>query len=162
MHPVLTRLQRAQLALAGLALTVMTLVTVTDVFMRYVFNRPVRGSYDIVECSLVVFVFHGMASVFLQRQNIVLDLIDSLAGKKLRDLLIRWSDLVSIGCLLLLGWAMFSPAWQAYLYGDRKIELGLPVFILWILAGTGMIGTILCAIGAFIAGPANGDREQPL
>jgi TRAP-type C4-dicarboxylate transport system permease small subunit len=110
----------------------------------------------------VVFVFHGMASVFLQRQNIVIDIIDSLVGNKLRDVLIRWSDLVSIGCLLLLGWAMLSPAWQAYLYGDRKIELGLPLFVLWILAGTGMIGTILCAIGALIAGPAHGDRERPL
>jgi TRAP-type C4-dicarboxylate transport system permease small subunit len=162
MQPVLTRLQRAQLALAAIALAVMTLITVIDVFMRYAFNRPVRGSYDIVECALVVFVFHGTAVVFLQRKNIVIDLIDSLAGKAIRDALIRLSDIVSIGCLLLLGWAMLSPAWQAYLYGDRKIELGLPLFVLWILAGSGMIGTILCAIGALFAGPAIRSRERPL
>jgi TRAP-type C4-dicarboxylate transport system permease small subunit len=161
MQAILARLQRAQLTLAGLALVVMTLVTVADVFMRYAFSRPVRGAYDIVECALVVFVFHGMAAVFFRRQNIVINLIDAAVGPMLRGALVRVSDIVSIGCLALLGWAMLTPAWQAYLYGDYKIELGLPLFVLWILAGSGMIGTILCAIGAFLAGPAVGDGTPP-
>ena len=153
MQAFLDRLQRAQLVLAGLALTVMTLVTVIDVFMRYTFNSPIHGSYDIVEACLVVFVFHGLAAVFFRRQNIVINLINSPIGVRLRDLLVRLSDIVQIGCLLLLAWAMIAPAWQSYLYGDYKIELGLPVFVLWILAGTGMVGTLLCAIGVLFVGP---------
>ncbi len=162
MQALLDRLQRAQLVLAGLALAVMTLVTVIDVFMRYAFNRPIHGSYDIVEACLIVFVFHGLAAVFFRRQNIVINLINSPLGLRLRDILMRLADIASLGCLLLLAWAMFAPAWQSYLYGDYKIELGLPVFILWILAGTGMIGTILGAIGALIAGPGAGEGAQPL
>ena len=54
-------------------------VTLLDVFLRYVFNSPIRGSYDLVETMLVVFVFHGMSTAFLQRRNIVIDLIDSFA-----------------------------------------------------------------------------------
>ena len=153
MQAFLDRLQRAQLMLAGLALAVMTLVTVVDVFLRYAFNSPIHGSYDIVEVCLIVFVFHGLAAVFFRRQNIVINLIDSPIGVRLRDLLVRLADIAQIGCLLLLAWAMIAPAWQSYLYGDYKIELGLPVFILWILAGAGMIGTVLCAIGVLFIGP---------
>jgi len=156
MQAILNHLQRAQLILAGLALTVMTLVTVGDVFLRYMFNSPIHGSYDIVEACLIVFVFHGLAAVFFRRQNIVINLIDSPLGVRLRDILVRLSDIVSLGCLLLLAWAMFAPAWQSYVYGDYKIELGLPVFVLWILAGTGIIGTILGAFGALIVGPSAG------
>jgi len=153
MQALLDRLQRAQLMLAGLALTVMTLVTVADVFLRYAFNSPIHGSYDIVEACLIVFVFHGLAAVFFRRQNIVINLIDSTLALWLRDLLVRLADVAQIGCLLLLAWAMIAPAWQSYVYGDYKIELGLPVFVLWILAGSGMVGTLLCAIGVLFVGP---------
>ena len=45
------RLQRIQLWLAALALIILMLVTVADVFLRYVFNNPVRGSYDLVSAD---------------------------------------------------------------------------------------------------------------
>jgi len=149
----LARLERAQLVLAAGALVVMSLVTVADVLLRYLLNRPVRGSYDLVECTLVVFVFHGIATVFLNRQNIVIDLIDGIASAGLRTALIRISDVVQIAVLALLAWAMLSPAWQAFDYGDRKLELGLPVYVIWIVALAGMAGTLVCAVGALVRTP---------
>ena len=49
--------------------------------------------------------------------------------------------------MCLLAYAMIQPAMQAYAYGDTKLELGLPIYVLWIAALTGMAGTILCAVG---------------
>lgn len=149
----LGQLQRAQLVIAACALVVMSLVTVADVLLRYLLNQPVRGSYDVVECALVVFVFHGIATVFLNRQNIVIDLIDGIASAGLRIALIRISDVLQIAVLALFAWAMLSPAWQAFDYGDRKLELGLPVYIIWLLALAGIAGTIVCAIGALVRTP---------
>jgi hypothetical protein len=47
----------------------------------------------------------------------------------------------------LMLWAMISPALQAYDYGDRKLELGLPLWVVWLFALSGMAGTMVCAIG---------------
>ena len=60
----------------------------------------------------------------------------------------RLSDLVSIAILLLIAWAMISPALQAYDYGDRKLELGLQLWVLWVFAIVGLIGTLLSALAA--------------
>lgn len=147
------RLQRAQLRLAATALIVMMLVTVADVTLRYLFNSPIRGSYDLVEVMLVVFVFHGMAGVFFRRQNIAIDLIDSFVSRGVVALLTRFADVVSIAALCLLFWAMTGPAWQVYEYGDRKIDLDLPVYLLWIAALAGMVGVILAAVAALVVGP---------
>ena len=125
---------RAQLRLAALALIVMMLVTVATCSCATLFNRPIRGSYDLVECMLVVFVFHGMAAGFLRRQNIVIDVFDAFLSRRMLAVLIRLADVLSIVCLLLLAWAMMTPALQAYDYGDRKIELDLPIYVLWIVA----------------------------
>lgn len=141
-------LKEAQLRLAMLALGVMMMVVVVDVFMRYVFGAPVRGAYDVVEASLVVFVFHGLSACFLARQNIVIDLIDNVAPAAVTRALVRVADVVTIGLLGLMIWAMVNPATQAFEYGDKKLELGLPLWILWTIAIAGLACTMVCALGA--------------
>ena len=93
---LLERLRLAQLRLASVALIVMMAVTLLDVFLRYVFNSPIRGAYDLVESMLVIFVFNGMSTAFLQRRNIVIDLVDSFAHRTIVVALIRISDLLAI------------------------------------------------------------------
>jgi TRAP-type C4-dicarboxylate transport system permease small subunit len=155
-YALVDRLRRAQLRLAGLALVVMMCVTVVDVFLRYAFKSPIRGSYELVEVTLLIFVFHGMPTAFLQRRNIVIDLIDTFAGQRMLAALIRFSDFLSCVALVLFAWAMLGPATQAYDYGDRKLELNLPIYFLWIVALAGMAGTILCALAAFVTKPFAG------
>jgi TRAP-type C4-dicarboxylate transport system permease small subunit len=144
-------LGRAQLLLAGLALVAMMLATVADVTMRYLFNNPVRGTYDFTEAMLVVFVFHGMASCFVGRTNIVIDLIDSFLRPRARALLERLGDFFSFVSLLLLAFAAWMPATQAFGHGERKLQLALPIWVLWTVALAGMVGTIVCAFVMLIA-----------
>lgn len=158
---VIERLQFVQMRLAMMALVIMMAVTIVDVSMRYAFNRPVSGSYDLVECMLVVFVFHGLAAVFLRRQNIVIDVADYVVGERIVRALLRMADVLSVIGLLLLTWAMIGPALQAYQYGDRKLELALPLYVLWIIALTGMLGAILCASAARVRRPAPADNRVP-
>ena len=147
-------LPKIQLRLAALALVAMMVVTVADVFLRYIFNNPIRGSYDFVESMLVVFVFNGMSAGFFGRQYIVIDLIDHLTPVRFTKTLIKIADLVCLAALLLLAQAMLRPALQAYAYGDTKIDLGLPIYVLWIVAAAGMAGTIMCAIAVLFLRPA--------
>jgi TRAP-type C4-dicarboxylate transport system permease small subunit len=141
---------QTRIAMAAAAVTILT--TTADVVLRYGFGRPIHGAYDMVECMLVLFVFHGIASVFFDRANITIDLIDHVFGLRSKRRLVRLADLVSIGMLVLTGWAMIGPALQAYDYGDRKLELGLPLWVVWLFALSGMAGTIVCAIGCLFNG----------
>ena len=47
-----------------------------------------------------------------------------------------------LAMLALLAYAMVAPALQALDYGDRKLELGLPLWVVWAgaMAGDGRIG----------------------
>jgi len=142
---------QTRLAMAAAAIIVVS--TTADVVMRYGFGKPIHGAYDVVECMLALFVFHGLSAVFLDRGNITIDLVDHIVGQGPRRGLVRLSDVVSIAALGLIFWAMISPALQAYDYGDRKLELGLPLWIVWTFALTGLAGTILSAIGALVTDP---------
>ncbi|MGY8631965.1 TRAP transporter small permease [Bradyrhizobium sp. 14AA] len=142
-----TRLKNAQVRLAMVALVIMMCSTCVDVAMRFLFNRPIQGAYDIVEACLVVFVFHGLSASFFARKNIVIDIVDSVVSPSVERVLVRLSDIVSITLLVLISLAMISPALQAYDYGDRKLELGLQIWVLWLFAIVGLIGTLLSALG---------------
>jgi TRAP-type C4-dicarboxylate transport system permease small subunit len=148
------RLQHAQLWLSVVALTALMMVTVVDVFMRYLFNRPIRGSFDAVEGLLLVFVFNSMAATFFGRRNVVIDLVDSFVPRRVAGLLVRIADILSVGVLALLAWAMLTPAMQSYAYGELKQDLGLPIYILWVLAIVSLAGTIFCAAATALARPA--------
>jgi TRAP-type transport system small permease protein len=94
-------------------------------------------------------VFHGISSVFLARRNIVIDVIDSLVSPGVLRILAAIADVVSVLCLLLFLWGMIEPAMQAFQYGDRKLELGVPLYVLWGFALAGLLGTLICAVFAF-------------
>ena len=147
------RLQRFQLWVSAVALLALMMVTVVDVFMRYVFNRPLRGSFDAVEGLLLLFVFNSLAAAFFTRRHIIIDLIDSFVPRGLSEALIRIADVLSVGVLALLVWAMLVPAAQSYAYGELKQDLGLPIFVLWTVAILSLAGTILCAASIALSRP---------
>jgi TRAP-type C4-dicarboxylate transport system permease small subunit len=160
-YKLFDRLRVAQLRLAAVALILMMLVTVADVTLRYLFNHPIRGAYEFVQVMLVIFVFHGMSTAFLQRRNIVIDLIDNFAHRYLIVVLTRISDVLTIAVIALFAYAMITPALQSYSYGEMKMELQIPIWWMWAMALIGIAGAILCAIGALFA-PTTTHHDEPI
>ena len=125
------RVQRSQLWVAEAALVILMLVTVLDVFMRYLFNRPIRASLETVEVMLLVFVFNGMAAAFFGRRHIVIDLLDGVFGARITGMLIRIADVLSVLCL----------------------GLQIAIYVLGIVALASLAGTFFCALVTLLACP---------
>jgi TRAP-type C4-dicarboxylate transport system permease small subunit len=147
----IARIAGLQLKLAMLALLTMSAVTVTDVVLKYVLNRPIGGAYDLVESLLPVVIFNGLPAMLLRRQTIVIDLVDHMAPPTWVRVLTLASDVVVAGLLIVMTCAFFAPAWQALAYGDRKIELGLPIAAIWVVVIVAMGGVVLAAMCVVVA-----------
>lgn len=160
MHGLLQQLQKTLTRVASVGMLLLMLVTVVDVFLRFLFNSPLRGSYELVESLLVVVITFGMSATFLKRQNISIDIVDTFVSPTVVRALIRLSDALTIICLIFVTWTMITPALQAYNYGDRKLDLQLPLYVLWIVAFVGMAGAIACALGVAL-GSTGGRQEGP-
>jgi TRAP-type transport system small permease protein len=157
---LINRIANIQLMFAMLALLVMGSVTVLDVLLKYVLNRPIVGAYDLVESLLPVVIFHGLPATFLRRQNIVIDLIDHIVGPRGTRALITANDTVVVGLLVLITWALLGPARLAFDYGDRKIELGLPLATIWTAVIVGMAGVIVAATANVIFDERRGEGRS--
>lgn len=149
----LDRLFEAQLRIACLALVAMMLVIVADVGLRYFLNSPLRGSYDLVQITLVVMVVFGLPRLFVDGLHIAIDLVDHLLPQAGVRLLSRIAALLSAVALCFIFYAMIGPFWSAFQYGDRSLELNLPQWIVWLLALVGIAGAVLAALASLLHQP---------
>ena len=140
---MLRRLINSLSDIAALAIAGMIFLTIADVLMKNVFHRPIAGVFEIVELLLVVAVFFGLPEVFRTGANICVDVVDHMVGPAARHILHLIGAGVSLGFLLLLGWAMIAPAWDTVAYPQNTQEAGIPVFAYWIPILTGTALTII-------------------
>lgn len=145
---ILQSIFELQLKLSMLALVAMMTIIVADVFMRYAFNAPIPGTYDLVGILLAIMVFFGLAKVISERAEITIDLVDSLVPPIVVRLLMIIASLIALGVLGFIFWSMIGPMISAHRYGDRSLELNLPVWLTWALSLVGLSGAILAAFMA--------------
>lgn len=125
-------LARVCSVLSALALVVMMLVSVLDVAMANLFNRPIVGTFDLVETTLVLAVFLGFPETFYSDSHIAVDVVDFFVSPATVARLKILAKLVSFVFLVFLAWQMIEPARDAFKFGERKQELGLPLYALWL------------------------------
>lgn len=72
----LGRFVRALALIAGGVLLLLTVATVVDVFLRYVFNMPFRGSIEVTEFAMVVIVFLSIGYCGWVGGHVAVDLLE--------------------------------------------------------------------------------------
>jgi len=102
-------------------------LTFVDVVMRYVVNRPLRGSLEITELLLLVLIFAGLPLVTHANEHVTMDLIDRLLGERGRRLLGQLVELVCASLMFLLTWLMWIRAGRIAAYGDTTDVLRIVV-----------------------------------
>src|SRR5262245_66592816 len=79
---------------AAILLFCLMALTTADVVGRYIFNRPIRGAFEITELLLLTLIFAGLPLASRADEHVTLDFIDMVLGNRGRLLLRRFVDLV--------------------------------------------------------------------
>ncbi|HTY82441.1 MAG TPA: TRAP transporter large permease subunit, partial [Dehalococcoidales bacterium] len=122
-------MERVCAVLAGVFILVMTLMTTADVFMRYVFNSPIHGNFELQPMLLIGVVYLAAASVQARRGHIYLDLLTSHVSKASQMALNLFNDTIFLIFSVLITWQFAVAAWKAWAIGDYF--KGLVRFPLW-------------------------------
>ena len=138
--PLLKRLTQWLSDAAAVAIAAMIFLTIADIGMKNLFNRPIKGTFELVELLLVFTVFLGFAEVFRSDSNICVDVADQMLSPKHAAVLKIIGGFASLVFLALMGWAMLGPAMDTVTYPQWTQETGIPLYAYWapILAGTAL------------------------
>jgi tripartite ATP-independent transporter DctM subunit len=85
-------------------LALMVLLITADVVLRYAFNRPVKGSYEIVELMLVVIVYLGLAFVQVKKAHISVTIVTEKLSARAVAVLESATYILCLGIFVLITW----------------------------------------------------------
>lgn len=121
-------LLRALELLTSLALFAIVLLTFLDVFARYLFSSPIKGSLEIIQFAMALVIFTALPLVTRQREQVTVSLIEGLiSAPEARRIKQVACDLVSLIAVALLTWRLWIQAGELAVANTRTIVLGWPM-----------------------------------
>ena len=112
---------------AGGILGLYTLFVVTDVVLRYMFNRPLRFSYDIGGMVMPVFLFLAAAYVQVEKGHIEIDIITGKLPRKANLLLSCAMYVICLAATGVIVWRSSITTISFFQLGSKS-QSGLPLF----------------------------------
>lgn len=106
---VTRKLTNIILAIAAFVLAVMMFLTATDVALRYLFNFPLPGAFEIVEYIMAIFIPFSIAYCAQQKEHVAVELIEQhfpLWAKRAAHIMTHIIGLLFVAML----------SWQGFLY----------------------------------------------
>jgi TRAP-type C4-dicarboxylate transport system permease small subunit len=115
------------------------LLTFVDVVARYVFNRPVRGAFEMTELGLVILIFAGLPLVSYADEHALMDFIDRLLRARTQRLLERCVHGACAAVMLLGARLVWLRADRIWAYRDAtdvlRIAYGPFVYFMAVMLG---------------------------
>ncbi len=143
-HPWERRADAVLGVAASAILMIMMCLTFVDVVARYVFNRPIRGGFEVTELLLLVLIFAGLPLVSHADEHVTMDFIDRLLQGRSRAWLNRAVHLVVAALMFFMAWQVTIKAGRISSYGDATDVLRIVYgpFVYFSAAMIGLAGLI--------------------
>ena len=135
----------AVLGIAASALLLcLMLVTFVDVVARYLFNRPIRGAFELTELTLLVLIFAGLPLVSHADEHVTMDFIDRMLPERAVALWVRVMHAVCAAIMFFLTWQVWIKAGRISGYGDTTDVLHILVgpFVYFMAAMIGLTALV--------------------
>jgi len=126
------------------ALVLMMLLTAADVTLRYLFNRPIVGSYELVQAMMAILVAFGLAYTGVHKGHITIDLITSKFSTRVRAFINSITWIISVGVFALIAWRSIWHAEGLKASGATTSALYIPLYPFVYVVAFG--SAILCLV----------------
>ncbi len=111
--------------IAASVLSAMMFLIMTDVVLRYVFNSPITGSYEIIQYMMAVLVSFAVVYCGYKRSHVSVDIVFDLLPPRPRSIVAFLGSLIVLILFILI-------AWQNVLYVKETYDQRLTSTILYI------------------------------
>jgi len=128
---------------AGIAITFMMLLTVTDVVLRY-FRRPIIGTYELVAFSGAIVIGFAVPLTTFLKGHMLVDFFILKLPKGIRNSVNIFTRLLGIVLFSLLGWNLIKLGMDLYRTGEVSLTLQLPFYP--VAFGVGVCCFVQCIV----------------
>lgn len=114
--------------IASAALMLMMVLSCADIFMRYIFSRPITGTYDVVGLSGAVLVSFALPYTMLKKGHVAVELLVQSLSRGKQLVVETFSHLLGISLFLVLVWQAILLSRDMKAAGEVTPTLLLPFY----------------------------------
>ena len=123
------RLRKGLEYLAALALCVLILFTIVDVFGRYVLNSPLPGAFEYVRALMAIVTFAALPLVSGRNEHLRAGILDHLISPRVNALREPFVQLLSAVVLAAIAWRLWAESVAKWKSKDILSSIDLPLWI---------------------------------
>jgi TRAP-type C4-dicarboxylate transport system permease small subunit len=143
--------------IAGVAVTVMMLMTVIDVLLR-AGGRPIVGTFEIVSLLLALVIGFGIPQVSLDRGHVYMEFVLEKISPRARDLLNIFTRILCLILFFFIGYNLFNVGARFHASGEVSSTIKIPFYP--VAYGVGICCLLECCVFLFdIARIWRGEHE---
>lgn len=125
-------------------LIVMMLITVADVFMRYIWNRPILGVFELTEYMMVPIVFFGWAWCAKKGGNVKVDLVVTRLEPSAQRALNIVTYFFSMVIIFVIAWQNLLESKEVWSVHKASDMLAVPAYPFYMVLTIGCF--LLCLV----------------
>ena len=114
--------------IASAALMLMMVLSCADIFMRYLFSRPITGTYDVVGLSGAVLVSFALPYTMLKKGHVAVELLVQSLSRGKQLVIETFSHLLGISLFLVMVWQAILLSRDMKAAGEVTPTLLLPFY----------------------------------
>jgi TRAP-type C4-dicarboxylate transport system permease small subunit len=113
--------------LGAFLLTLMMLLTVVDVILRYI-GRPITGTFELMSFAGALVTGLALAQTSLDGAHVNLDIVMDAISSRKKKILVVFNRLIGLGIFGLLAWALYEKGNDLYSTGEVSLTLQVPYY----------------------------------
>ena len=142
-------LSRVASYIAMVTVGMIMMLTVTDVFMRYVFARPITGSTEMTE-FMMVFLIMSIVPTAMANGHIRVDILMERLTPKGQALFDSITIFAGSWLVVILGWRAFMACLFMIRNDVRSPTLEVPIYPFYVIVAMGFISLFFSMIFIFV------------
>ncbi len=135
--------------IASVTIAVIMMLTVADVFMRYVFSRPITGTTELIEFTMVILVL-AVVPAALAKRHITVDVLTEHLTPKGQAFFDAVTLIASSWLVAVMGWRAFKACTFMIRNDVRSPTLDIAVFPFYVIVGVAFIFLFIAMIALII------------
>jgi len=145
----ITLFSRVASYIASVTVGVIMMLTVTDVFMRYVFIRPITGSTEMIEFMMVILIV-GIVPAAIANRHIRVDLFIERLTPKGQALFDAITVFIGSWLVVIMGWRAFMACLFMIRNDVRSPTIDVPIFPFYVIVAIGFLSLFFSMIVIFM------------
>jgi TRAP-type transport system small permease protein len=148
--------------ISGALITLMMLFTVYNILGRWLFNRPLRGTVELTQLSMIAIVYLAFAYAQHRDDHISVDLLYVRLGDRAKAVLDAIGSVIGVVVLALLAWRLYAYSETLQLGGRTTATRRIPLYPLAYVAIVGTVAYLLAIVATAIERMRGERPDSPL